>query len=605
MTYYVENCDISKKMNTLQKKNVTMIQILKIHHNSNYQIAFQWEGYYKDLDVLKKHSNIKYSQTHGKWYIPYSEKSYSEFLALNVPFSFDKNSGTTIPFVENKSEPTGIVEQSTTLVRHQQSTVTSGEANIRPTEPEKLEIRWNNKQFYVSIPFTNCDVTFLKGLQGSYWNAKYNNWVVRATVNNLEFLQKHFNYWDSEVYSNLYEIISKNQDPGIVELYVVPDFPKFIAVSLRGYRIDVDYIKRIPERRYDQVFRRWLIPNDKELLDRLITHYEGRGVKVINRLAKKDVSIYNLQKVSLEDSISKLISKFPVDLHPILKKYTDGMIRMSYRLNSISLYVRAFGKFCQYVGVENFEKVTDKDVNSYISMLVKKGITESLHNIIVSAIKLYYEKIVYSEHIEISRVERPRGSKYLPTILSAQEVDRMLRTMDNIKHIAIAYFLYGSGLRLSEVLNLRVQDVYWDRNQLLIKDSKGKKDRYNPIGERIKELLVLYYEEFKPEYWLFEGQQAKQQYSRSSVSKIISRAAKKAGISRKVTPHTLRHCYATHLLDNGTDVRLIQELLGHKDIKTTLIYTHITNQTMNNIQSPLDRLSEIGEDKFKKQRQKV
>ena len=139
--------------------------------------------------------------------------------------------------------------------------------------------------------------------------------------------------------------------------------------------------------------------------------------------------------------------------------------------------------------------------------------------------------------------------------------------------------------------NLRVQDISFDRNQIFVNKGKGKKDRVVMLSDVLKLLLIKYTDKYKPVYWLFEGRDQKTQYSASSVQKVVKQAAYKAGINKPVTPHKIRHCFATHLLDEGTDIRYIQELLGHKDIKTTLIYTHVTTRNIKKIKSPLDNLN--------------
>ena len=145
-------------------------------------------------------------------------------------------------------------------------------------------------------------------------------------------------------------------------------------------------------------------------------------------------------------------------------------------------------------------------------------------------------------------------------------------------------------MRLSEILNLKVNDIYFDRNQIFIRAGKGKKDRVVMLSSVLKQILVLYTDKYKPIYWLFESWDRKKQYSDSSVRNVVKSAASRAKVNKRVTPHTLRHCFATHLLDGGTSIKYIQELLGHKDIKTTLIYTHVTTDNMTNIKSPLDNL---------------
>lgn len=209
----------------------------------------------------------------------------------------------------------------------------------------------------------------------------------------------------------------------------------------------------------------------------------------------------------------------------------------------------------------------------------------------VSALKFYFTKVVFRPDFEIDKIKRPRKSLTLPNILSKKEIESILSSLDNIKHVTLLYTLYSSGLRLAELLNLKVEDINFDRNQIFVRCGKGKKDRVVMLSTVLKELLILYTDKYMPVYWLFEGQDKQHQYSPTSVRNVVKKATRKAGITKRVTPHKIRHCFATHLLDGGTDVRYIQELLGHKDIKTTLIYTHVTTKDMTRIKSPLDDLN--------------
>lgn len=157
----------------------------------------------------------------------------------------------------------------------------------------------------------------------------------------------------------------------------------------------------------------------------------------------------------------------------------------------------------------------------------------------------------------VTEARRPKKDESLPTILSLGEVDRILRATNNLKHTTVLYAFYSSGMRLGEILNLRVEDMWWDRDQIFIRNGKGRKDRVVPFSGILKELLKLYFNEYKPIYWLFEGQDRKLPYSERSIQQVVKNGAKKAGINKKVSLHTLRHCYATHLMDGGTDVRYI------------------------------------------------
>lgn len=187
-------------------------------------------------------------------------------------------------------------------------------------------------------------------------------------------------------------------------------------------------------------------------------------------------------------------------------------------------------------------------------------------------------------------VHRPRREKTLPNVLSKEEVKAILEAPTNLKHRSMLSLIYACGLRRSELLNLTFKDIHSERNLLLIKQSKGKKDRVIRISNKIIYLLRDYYKAYKPKTWLFEGQQVNKKYSERSIQLVLIQAVTKAKIEKPVTLHWLRHSYATHLLESGTDLRYIQELLGHNSSKTTEIYTHVSTRNLQQIRSPFDDL---------------
>ena len=184
-------------------------------------------------------------------------------------------------------------------------------------------------------------------------------------------------------------------------------------------------------------------------------------------------------------------------------------------------------------------------------------------------------------------IERPHKKKTLPKVISKEDVLAIIKNTQNIKHKCIISLLYSSGLRRSELLNLKLEDIDSKRMLIHIRYAKGGKDRYTILSRNVLDDLRSYFKVYKPKSWLFEGSHNKQ-YSASSVVKLIDRAVKKAGIRKKVTPHTFRHSFATHLLEEGTDLRYIQHLLGHNSSKTTEIYTHVATSSFKNIKNLLD-----------------
>ena len=207
---------------------------------------------------------------------------------------------------------------------------------------------------------------------------------------------------------------------------------------------------------------------------------------------------------------------------------------------------------------------------------------------VVNAIKLYYKGYLKRE-LQLEHIIRPKTAKTLPKVWSKTEMAQLLNSIDNLKHKTLLSLLYGSGLRIGEVLKLRIEDVDSKRMRLRILGAKGKKDRYSIIGPKVLTLLREYYKAYQPKKLLFAGQFGGQ-YSPTSAGKILLKAIEISGVPKRGGLHSLRHSFATHLLEAGTDLRYIQELLGHSSSTTTEIYTHVSNKHLSQIKSPLDDL---------------
>lgn len=233
--------------------------------------------------------------------------------------------------------------------------------------------------------------------------------------------------------------------------------------------------------------------------------------------------------------------------------------------------------------------LTNEDVVTYNNeYILKKGLSASYQNQIVNAIKLFFTT-VFETKIEIEKIHRPRREKLLPNVLSKEEIKMILNAHSNIKHKVMLSLIYSCGLRRSELLNLKPNDIDSKRNIVIIRQAKGKKDRITPLSAKILEMLRSYYVAYKPKVWLFEGQSGGH-YSEQSLQSVLKQALAKTKIKKPVTLHWLRHSYATHLLESGTDLRYIQELLGHNSSKTTEIYTHVSTKNLQQIKSPFDDL---------------
>lgn len=261
-----------------------------------------------------------------------------------------------------------------------------------------------------------------------------------------------------------------------------------------------------------------------------------------------------------------------------------------YSSNTIKTYVEALRVFFAFFPEREINSIDNEDIirfnNEYI---LKKKLSSSYQNQMVNAIKLFYRE-VENRKLEIAKVHRPKLSRILPNVLSKTEIKSILQAHSNIKHVAMLSLIYSCGLRRSEMLDLKPGDIDSGRGVVIIRQGKGRKDRLAPLSQKILELLRQYYLLFKPKTYLFEGQQKGERYSEKSLENVLKSALKKCGITKPVSLHWLRHSFATHLLESGTDLRYIQELLGHKSSRTTEIYTHVSTQMLQKIISPFDTL---------------
>ena len=273
-----------------------------------------------------------------------------------------------------------------------------------------------------------------------------------------------------------------------------------------------------------------------------------------------------------------------------LEHYRRWLRSKRYSENTIRVYVEATSSFLTFLNHLRLAEITNDDFVSYNNeFILKHGLSSSYQNQVVNAIKLFFVT-VGERKIDLEKIHRPRRERVLPNVLSKEEVKRLLEAHRNVKHKAMLSLVYSCGLRRGELLRLRLTDIDAKRNIVNIRQSKGKKDRIAPLSLKVLALLRAYYKDYKPSVWLFEGHAKGEPYSEKSLQSVMKLAVEKAGIKKPVSLHWLRHSYATHLLESGTDLRYIQELLGHSRSKTTEIYTHVSTKSLQQIRSPFDDL---------------
>lgn len=272
--------------------------------------------------------------------------------------------------------------------------------------------------------------------------------------------------------------------------------------------------------------------------------------------------------------------------------FLEKLKQMRYSDHTIRVYTTYIGDFQQYFAESNLKMISPDEINAYLLQLIdKKKISSCQQNQRINAIKFYYEKVLGNER-HCYKINRAKREKTLPDVLSKEEVKAFLTVAkEDLRFYCMYSLLYSAGLRISELLNLKPDDINISRSLIHVRQGKGKKDRYTllskPFINKLKEYRIAY----QPEKWLFE-REAGVQFSESIVSKKLKEIAHEAGITKRVYPHLFRHSFATHLIEQGTDLKIIKELLGHENIKTTEMYVHIADTYKSKIKSPLDDILE-------------
>jgi site-specific recombinase XerD len=345
-----------------------------------------------------------------------------------------------------------------------------------------------------------------------------------------------------------------------------------------------EYLKTFKGVRWSNTHRCFYVQNAPVVLAQLSDFLKMGGYQVIAEAfgsdLKKKRSHARLDRKVVLDEIKP--HNIPV-FHNFIK-YLEGK---RYSKSTIALYGGFVMEFLQFTGEKPTEELTEEDVRLYVEWAVKTlNYAISTHRQLVGAMKQF--AFFYPAcSIDTEKIYRPRKSKILPTVLSKEEVIELLRVTKNLKHRTVIALLYSSGLRVGEVINLELNCFDLERKQLHIKNGKGRSDRFVIIADSFIPLFRNYFMSYRPKVYFVENPRGGV-YNAGTIRTFLKQNCKLAGISKPVSPHTLRHSFATHLLENGTDLRYIQVLLGHSRPETTMIYTHVAQRDLQAIQSPLD-----------------
>lgn len=283
-----------------------------------------------------------------------------------------------------------------------------------------------------------------------------------------------------------------------------------------------------------------------------------------------------------------VVSASPARVKTTLQVFEQELRIRNYSPKTIKSYTSSLKAFIHFIAPKHPRDLSNQDIRSHLSRMLETGhwSAPSISQLINALRFLYVE--LYHRPLEIGEIPRPKKEKKLPLVLSQEEVLKIFDSVDNLKHKTLLMLIYSAGLRVGESVRLELRDVDPGRKLIHLRGAKGKKDRYTLLSEVMIEQLNQYQKFYHPDRFLFRGAEGKSHLSERSVEKVFEQALTRAGIRKPATVHTLRHSFATHLLEAGTDLRFIQELLGHSSSKTTEIYTHVSKKSLGNIQNPLD-----------------
>lgn len=358
---------------------------------------------------------------------------------------------------------------------------------------------------------------------------------------------------------------------------------KCIGIQFNTDKVIQALLKELPDIKWSNEFSMAYLLNTKGNLDNIFSIFRGVVWVNCNYFFDKAPTKYSNEPINIEWFRKRELKKGQRSC-PI--EYLDKLEIKKYANNTVRSYVSLFESFINFYHEKELIHINDEDIRAYLQKLVREDRSNSYINQSLNSIKFYYEMVLGMPN-RFYAIDRPRKDVKLPQVLSKEDVLLILEHTNNLKHRCIVGLLYSAGLRRNELVNLKISDIDSKRMLIRVESGKGNKDRYTLLSKQILLDLRAYYLAYKPTKYILEGQYGGQ-YSAQSIANVVSNAAEKANIRIRVTPHILRHSFATHLLESGVDLRKIQVLLGHSSSKTTEIYTHVATSTFDSIKNPMD-----------------
>ncbi|GAB5564251.1 MAG: hypothetical protein Wins2KO_13140 [Winogradskyella sp.] len=345
------------------------------------------------------------------------------------------------------------------------------------------------------------------------------------------------------------------------------------------------YVSKYPEVKYGKNKNIYFVRSTKDSVKQLFDYFRLKGWFVDYSAISK---VPSGNAIDFQYSPNYKLPPLDTIQEEELLRFNKWLRQKRFSKNTVHTYSEVTGLFLRYLKLKQIESITTRSIEQFnFDFIFKTNKSVSYQNQCISGIKQF---LAFKEvKINPLDIARPRKDKKLPTVLSKAEIKSLLEATNNIKHKALLSLVYSAGLRIGEALNLTLKDLDLNRGLIRINAGKGRKDRYTLLAPSIIPLLETYKNQYTPKFYLFEGQYG-QAYTQVNARQILKKSLKLAGITKNATLHTLRHSFATHLLESGTDIRYIQELLGHNSPKTTMIYTHVSTTKLSEIKNPFENL---------------
>ncbi len=605
------------------------VTLRKIRHRNQdcIGIFFEKVDYTDEVKEQLRIIDAVFSRTHSCWYLLYNKTNYLKIIRIFDSVRIEDQNGRLIEKVagKNSRDIPHIVHSSAVSAaekdnENRQLAVSAKNSAKSPKEEgiikkdtaskevsahkakneetslaKELKFQYlydYGKYWVVKLHFKASVKKQLLAKKGIYWNGSHKVYMMMrhpkvkkhvAEVFGEDLLPANFYYKESKQTSDL----------SIIHLSVYEADKRFMRVQIEGSIFLREQVKRMQQARWDKPQNCFLLPASPAMREAIAFLCDDTAAEVREDLPKgylkksNDISNRGMDYLKTKET---LLSRVPEKAQAYVTALVEMLMAKNYSPNTVRSYTNSFILLLHHFSYRNPKELKESQVISFLADLNTKVSSSSTLSGYINALKFYFKYVLKWENTDFE-IPRPKKEKKLPIVLTEEEIVSIFSYVNNMKHKLILMLIYSAGLRISEATNLTWKDISFKEFKIHIKAAKGNKDRIVMLASSLVEKLEEYRKMFPSENYVFEGQIKGQPYSPSSVRSVMNRALAKAGIKQKATVHSLRHSFATHLLNSGTDIRFIQKILGHSSIKTTTIYTHVSKPKYDQIKSPLDGMT--------------